>query len=256
MPSTWSNSPKELRFKLFEERYPVVIYADDDNTFDTDAFDKMLDFWNTHAKLAGMSLAGVSFNVVDLPPINQSKIRKLFFLSASKPGEVLKSGFAAPFSPASHQKTTSWLLGGSTAWSREILETHIHPIYFPTKWAVCEDLMYSYALSKTHRLMIAEEAHAYHNEDDQDASLRKSIFHGYSSVVMRRYFVSQHHELKLWAFLWMTVGIIFGHLLQGLWGRQKSIGLAIGNVLGVVKIVKATISGTKAAQIAEDLFYR
>ena len=52
-------------------------------------------------------------------------------------------------------------------------------------------------------------------------------------------------------FLWMTVGIIFGHLLQGLWGRQKSIGLAIGNVLGVVKIVKATIS-EPAAQIAED----
>ena len=116
--------------------------------------------------------------------------------------------------------------------------------------------MYSYALSKTHRLMIAEEAHAYHNEDDQDASLRKSIFHGYSSVVMRRYFVSQHHELKLWAFLWMTVGIIFGHLLQGLCGRQKSIGLAIGNMLGILKIVKATISGTKAKQIAEDLFYK
>ena len=86
LPSTWSNSPKELRFKLFKKDIQLVIYADDDNTFDTDAFDKMLDFWNTHAKLAGMSLAGVSFNVVDLPPINQSKIRKLFFLSAPNRG--------------------------------------------------------------------------------------------------------------------------------------------------------------------------
>ena len=52
--------------------------------------------------------------------------------------------------------------------------------------------------------MVAKAAIAYHNETYQDFALRKGIFYGVSSSVMRYFFVAINPEFNKLAFLWMT----------------------------------------------------
>ena len=103
-----------------------------------------------------------------------------FFLQTKPAGHVSIAGYAAPFTPTEANMQTSWLLGGATAWSRDIIEKHQHPINFPTRWAVCEDLIYSYPLGRKYRLMVAADANAYHNETYSKMSFRQGIFYGVS----------------------------------------------------------------------------
>ena len=67
--------------KYSKETMPGNIYStksnlshvDDDNTFEPNALSELLAFWNLEAnKLDEKPLAGVSFNVIDLPKINNS----------------------------------------------------------------------------------------------------------------------------------------------------------------------------------------
>ena len=78
--------------------------------------------------------------------------------------------------PSITDTNVNWLLGGATAWSRDILDKYQHPVDFKTRWAVCEDLMFSYPLSKTHKLAVVHDAVAYHNENYNDMSFKKKRF--------------------------------------------------------------------------------
>ena len=77
----------------------LVVHLDDDITFGTDFFKKILENWNREAKVKGKVLAGMSFNIVDLPKFKSSILHNLFFLNTDCPGSVSTAGYAAPFAP-------------------------------------------------------------------------------------------------------------------------------------------------------------
>lgn len=232
----------------------IVLHIDDDNTFEPDALVKLLDFWNreSHSKQS-KQLAGVSFNVVDLPTIKEPFLHKIAFLGTTPPGSLTLGGYARPFSPTDRNAETSWLLGGSTAWSRDILDSYPHPLDFRTKWAVCEDLMYSYPIGKNYRLMIAKDATAFHNETYEDFTFRKSVFYGLSSSIMRYFFVATYDEFNKLAFFWMTVCIALHHLTCALFGRKKHAGLFLGTILGLIKILWSKILSIPPKRLAQSL---
>lgn len=232
----------------------IVLHIDDDNTFEPDALVKLLEFWNLTSKSEGdRPLAGVSFNVVDLPIKKNSFFRKVALLGTESPGSLSLGGYARPFSPTDRNAETAWLLGGSTAWSRDILENCPHPIDFSTKWAVCEDLIYSYPIGKNYRMMVAKDAVVYHNETYQDFAIQKSIFYGVSSSVMRYFFVTANPEFSKLAFFWMTLCVALGHLARAFIGSKKHAGLFFGNVFGLIIISSCTILGVQAKRIARYL---
>ena len=232
----------------------IVLHIDDDNTFKPDALDKLLEFWNRESTSKNLrQLAGVSFNVVDLPKLKDSFFRRVTFLGTEPPGSISLGGYARPFSPTDHNSETSWLLGGSTAWSRDILDRYAHPIDFPTNWAVCEDLIYSYPIGKNYRLMITKDAIAFHNETYDDFTLSKSIFYGLSSSIMRYFFVASNTEFSKLAFYWMTICIAFRHLAYALFGKKKHAGLFFGMILGLTKILWGAVLKTPAKRLAQNL---
>ena len=83
---------------------------------------------------------------------------------------------------------------------QKILDLMAHPIDFQTKWAVCEDVIYSYQLSQNYRMSVVCDARAYHNEPKEKLNFRKAIFYGRSSVIMRYYFVSLYNKFNKLAF--------------------------------------------------------
>ena len=238
------------------EDISVVIHLDDDITVEPDFINRFVKIWNRESQRPGKPLAGLSFNLVDLPTIKNSIFRRAFFLSVDPPGRVSKAGYAAPFCPADRDHDVSWLLGGATAWSRDILETYQHPLSFPTRWAVCEDLIYSYSLNQDYRMMVAKDITCLHNETYQTMNFHQGIFYGVSSAIMRYHFIRLHEEMKTWAWLWMTVGVSFGNLLKGLMGSPRHLGLFVGGMEGLVRAIFCSLFNGDSQRLSRSLATR
>lgn len=242
--------------KYLDKNIHLVVHLDDDITLSNDSLQKMIMFWNEESKNQAEPLAGASFNIDDAPPIISSAVRKLFFLQTKRAGQVSKAGYAAPFVPTELNMRTYWLLGGATAWSRDIIDTCPHPIDFPTKWASCEDLMYSFPLSQKYRLMVVANANVCHNETYSKISFRQGIFYGLTSTIMRYYFVHQNPNLKTWAYIWMTIGVIAGNLGRGLAGSQRHLGLCLGSIHGLVNAIACILVNGDRRALAKLLIKR
>lgn len=234
----------------------VVVHFDDDITFSPDFMTRFVNVWNRENKPDCRPLAGLSFNLKDMTPLKNSFFRKVFFLSTEPPGGVSEAGYAAPFCPADQDREVSWLLGGATAWSRSVLEKYRHPLSFPMRWAVCEDLMFSYPLHLEYRMLIISDIVCFHNETYNEMSFRQGIFYGLSGAIMRYHFIRQHRMLKTTAWLWMTVAVVFGNLLAGLRGSPRHLGLFVGGLEGIARACLCSLSGGDSENLARRLIDR
>ena len=240
--------------KYLDSDIQLVLHLDDDITLDRDSLKKMIVFWNKESKNQAAPLAGASFNIKDAPQPQSSAFRKMFFLQTKPAGHVSIAGYAASVTSIETNLQTSWLLGGATAWSRDVIEKHQHPINFPTRWAVCEDLIYSYPLGREYRLMVAADANAYHNETYSDMSFRQGIFYGLSGAIMRYHFVRQNPDLKTWAFFWMNFGLVLGNLFKGIINGPRHFGLCFGITLGLSRILISACSNKDSTNLARQLY--
>ncbi|MDC1120355.1 glycosyltransferase family A protein [Alphaproteobacteria bacterium] len=239
--------------KHLDKNIQLVLHLDDDVTLDHDSLGKMIIFWNEESQKSAPPLAGASFNIKDMPQLRSSAVRNLFFLQTKPAGHVSIAGYAAPFTPTETNMQTSWLLGGATAWSRNIIDTRPHPINFSTRWAVCEDLIYSYPLAREYRLMVAADANAYHNETYSEMSFRQGMFYGVSGAIMRYHFVRQNPDLKTWAYMWMTIGVILGNFGKGLSGSPRHLGLCLGGTVGLMRTIAYSLINGDSARLAKAL---
>ena len=237
-----------------EDSIQIVVHIDDDITFGPEFLQKILENWIREVNISGKILAGMSFNIIDLPKYKPSFLHNLFFLNTDCPGSVSKAGYAAPFAPADLDLHVEWLLGGATAWSRDVLTSHAHPIDFSTRWAVCEDLIYSYPLRKHYKLFVASDVECFHNETYSQIGLKAGIFYGKTSVVMRYFFVTENSELSFLAFSWMTVGIISSNLLKTFCFSTKNMGLFLGGIFGFSLVIYDFIFSRDARALAKSLY--
>jgi len=239
--------------KYLHKNIQLVLHLDDDITLDRDALSKLITFWNEESQKNVQPLAGVSLNIKDAPTLQSSGMRNLLFLQTKPAGHVSKAGYAAPFVPAAQNMETKWLLGGATAWARDVLEKQRHPINFQTRWAVCEDLIYSYPLSRQYRLMVVASAISYHNETYSKMSFGQGRFYGLSGAIMRYHFVRQNPDLKTWAYVWMTIGVISGNFGLGLFGSPRHLGISFGGLEGLIRAVICSLINGDSTSLAKSL---
>ena len=103
----------------------------------------------------------------------------------------------------------------------------------PSIWAICEDLIFSYPVSKAESLFVCAGAKAAHIDDERHFTLRQAMPRGRSMVLWRAYFVSRNADLSGIAFGWMTVGLILGRLARALRGSGAELGYALGHLQGL-----------------------
>ncbi len=221
----------------------LVIHIDDDITVEKNGFSNMLDFWNDEHNKTGKPLGGAAFNLVDLPMHKNSIFRKIMFLETEPKGMITAGGSNTPLYPTHANVAVNWLLGGATVWRRDILDSYKHPMSFATRWATSEDVMFSYPLHTSHRLMVVESAVMYFNDAYNELNFRQGVFYGVSGVLMRYFFVCQHRELSTLAFLWMSLGIMLGQLYRAIMGGgYNPLGLFVGHLEGVTRVLFSLIT--------------
>jgi glycosyltransferase involved in cell wall biosynthesis len=217
----------------------VIIYLDDDIQLAPDAIEVLLDFWNSRL----LTPAGVSFNITNMPPQPDNPVRHFFCMQTEPRGKVLASGYNTPVTRLTEDVESQWLIGGATAWRKDILMAHVNE-GIASRWAITEDLMFSYALWKRgERLFACADARVQHIDDTPVETFKAGMFRGYNATVWRYLFVTRHPELSPWLFLWMMTGQSLARLGSAATGRFWQLGYVLGNARGMSQCLRALLFG-------------
>jgi glycosyltransferase involved in cell wall biosynthesis len=228
----------------------LIGFVDDDLVFEADAMERMIEFWNRAAK----NTAGVGFNITNCRPFRYLPALKLFYLSSPMPGTVLKSGCNVSIQNIAEDVPTEWLGGGYTVWSADVLRR------FPqdelrTRWAIGEDLRFSYPIGKQFPLFVCSRARVRHEHvNDRSQGLKAHYYRGRKSAVSICYFVQLHREdLSLMACLWMLAAKCSVRIVvAALRFDKESLIHGVGEVVGIFRCSLALIRGSDLRAMLED----
>jgi glycosyltransferase involved in cell wall biosynthesis len=221
---------KNMGISLLNDRTALVGFLDDDIVLEPLALERMITFWNG----CEPDTAGVSFNIVNSPPFRHSWAKALMGMSTSQQGRVLRSGYNVATTPADAHLRTQWLCGGATVWRKEILKRFTgREIY--SRWAICEDVIFSYPIGKEYPLYVCADARVRHEHVYDHAAKMKYRYYGRTVTLWRLFFVESHVELSRMSFLWMLFAQICARFIMGIFSfRMRHIEYAIGQMEGAI----------------------
>jgi len=236
--------PGQIRQKnkgvsLLDGRTSLVGFLDDDIVLEPKALERMITFWNE----CEPDTAGVSFNIVNSPSYRYSWVKALMGMSSPKQGRVLRSGYNVATTPVDSHLKTQWLCGGATVWRREILKRFTgREIY--SRWAICEDVMFSYPIGKAHPLYVCADAKVRHEHVYDHAAKMKYRYYGRTVTLWRLFFVESHGEFSRMSFLWMVLAQISARFILGIFSfRMRHIEYAVGQIEGAIVGLRALHRG-------------
>jgi len=239
---------KNMGISVLDERTSLVCFLDDDIVLETEALQAMINCWNN----CEPETAGISFNIVNNPAHRYSLPLSLLGMSSPYQGRVLRSGYNICTSPVSSNLRTEWLPGGATVWRQGILlqfkQKEIH-----SRWAICEDLIFSYPIGKKYPLYVCADARVRHEHVYDHKAKMKYVYYGRTITLWRFYFVELHTEMSRVFFLWMILGQI---ILRFMWGivsfQVKHVQYALGQAVGVITGISAICRKQNLSTVVDE----
>lgn len=229
---------RNLGLSKLDASTPLIGFIDDDVVFEPAAFAEIILAWNNSEE----NPAGVAFNAINYPSYAPKLIRRLFLIDTDEPGRVLKSGMSTPVVNLAKDIRSQWLPGGATVWRQDVIRQYRHR-EIQAKRAVSEDLIFSYPIGKDYPLYVAHKARCRHEHVFEDnLPSRAHRYYGRAHMLWMLYFVRQHEELSVLAYLWTSFGIITGDLMQWVFRgnsdrREKAVGEISGVFSGVLQLI-------------------
>ena len=218
---------RNMGIGLVSKQYRLICNLDDDIILEEEAIENMVDCWSRQET----ETAGIAFNIINNPPYKNITIKKLIYMGSESPGKILASGYNVPVNEDNETISSEWLCGGATVWKMSILDEYKRDA-IKSKWAICEDIIFSYPISKKYPLYICQDSRVFH--DDQPVTRKidiRNIYRGKNATLWRLYFVEQHEELSRIKFTWMIIAQTIIRSIAGLIGiRPNNILFALGQL--------------------------
>lgn len=232
---------RNMGIQFLDARTKLVATLDDDIVLDPEAIEKMICFWNQ----CEPETIGVGFNIINESAHKHSWVKGLMGASVNQPGKILPSGWSTSICNVSHSVKTQWVNGGATVWRQDILQQNHHR-EIKSRWAVCEDLIFSYPLGKSHSFYICADAKVIHDHV-MDQAIAENIFRfrGRSMMLWILYFVDSNLELSKAAyfFTWFSFSLSSG--LRALFSRKQRrqrfnscLGEVEGGLIGMMALIR------------------
>lgn len=239
---------RNMALSLLDGRTPLVGFLDDDIVLEPRALEAMITFWNEYEP----DTAGVSFNIVNNPPYRHSWMRAVIGMSSPQQGRVLRSGYNVATSPVISNLKTQWLCGGATVWRQEILKKFTNK-EVSSRWAICEDVIFSYPIGKKFLLYVCADAKVRHEHIYDHTAKMKYRYYGRTVTLWRLYFVESHAELSRIFFLWMLLGQITARCISGIISfRMSDIQYAVGQIEGATVGLSALLRGVNLLSLLNE----
>ncbi|MEW6219283.1 MAG: glycosyltransferase [Thermodesulfobacteriota bacterium] len=241
---------RNLGISKLDDRTSLVGSLDDDVVLEEGALAAMLDFWNR----CEPETAGVSFNVITNPRYQYSWTKALIGMSSRRQGVVLPSGYNTAISPVESDLRSQWLCGGATVWRQEILTRYTNR-EVSSRWAIGEDVMFSYPIGKTYPLYVCAAARLRHEHVYDHVSSHKERYYGRTVTLWRLHFAHANEDLSTLACIWMLLGQVLLRLTYGLAYRESAhIHYAAGQLEGLKTGLGALLRKVDLVEVVrEDL---
>lgn len=198
---------KKIGISLINEENNWCLFLDDDLTVDCRAIEFALEAVNSRfadgVVGVGLSLPTTS-RAQNASPITL-RMGSLFGIHANTPGKVLRNGHATSYLHLEEIITTEWL-NGASMWRKSVLNTY--GLGIPsTRYAACEDLIFSYPLRKKGELIYTPKAKLHFQ--DVELSDFDSLIVFESASYWRYYFVCQNSLSRISFFYGQFGRILF-----------------------------------------------
>jgi glycosyltransferase involved in cell wall biosynthesis len=240
---------RNLAIAQLDSRTRLACFLDDDLVLDPRALESAIVYWNT----LGADTAGVSLNIVNNPPFKHSFLASLVGMSAPRMGRILRSGYNVPISPTPANIQVDWLCGGATVWRQDIVATHHHS-EIKAKWAICEDIIFSYPLSRTFKLYVCADARVLHEHVFDHNKKVDHRFYGRAATLWRLHFVSSNPELSKLLCGYMLSAQIAIRLAQSAVRRDRTLlDYALGQIDGLRIGFGRVLAGRSLVPILNEL---
>jgi len=241
---------RNLAMTKLETEDKLIAFFDDDLVLMPDAIKFMIDMWNT----VETKTAGVSFNIINNPPFKHNFIKYLTGMSHKNMGTILPTGYNVPISPTSKNIKTQWLCGGATVWKKTILENHINT-EVQSKWAICEDIIFSYPLSKKYPMYVCSKAQVRHEHVYDHNAKVDHRYYGRTATLWRLHFVELNKTLSKKLFFYMIfVQIVIRLCTAGIFFKKSEFDYACGQITALNIAMKSFFKKKKIISVLEEEF--
>jgi GT2 family glycosyltransferase len=169
----------------------------------------------------------------------------LFGIRTNPPGRVFRNGHSSSYLQEKEIIETQWL-NGASLWKSEYLDTY--GIGFPsTSYAACEDLIFSYPLSRLGKLIYAPNAKLHFQESELSNFDSMEVME--AAAYWRFYFVSTNKELSRWSFAFSQIG-------RALFAITRTKEHKFQFILGMIRIEINIVSSILKKKDSKDLLNR
>ena len=206
----------------------LIGFADDDTTFEPQAFETMLNFWEH----AGSDVLGAAFNFRNLPArgnsfIKHSSLAEWLGLYSARPGSVSPSGWHTVVGEVAETQFVEWLPSGASIFRREVFAKKVFDEFFAS-YSYLEDLDFSYTISRTGRLAIVADAGFSHFPSPSGRVSARQF--GRCEVRNRLYFVRKHHLSLARCYFGLAIRLGMSACSALLHLDSNMFGRALGNI--------------------------
>jgi GT2 family glycosyltransferase len=237
-----------MGISMLDDSTRLVCSLDDDIVVEPEAIKNMIQFWND----CEPETAGVSFNIINSPPHKHTLLKAFIGMSSPEQGRVLSSGYNVAHAPVEKDIRTEWLCGGATVWKKEILKGFANK-EVSSKWAICEDVIFSYPIGKIYPLYVCAGAKVRHEHVYDHKARMKYRYYGKTIVLWRLYFVESHKELSRFLYFHMVLWQILLRCFMGVFLlRPSEIEYAFGQFEGTIKGIMAIVKNKKLLDLLNE----
>ena len=221
---------RTIGLKFLDKNIKIILQLDDKIILEKNSIKFLLEEWeNTDNNTAGIALN----------PKNYVRPKTNFFhyltlTNSNIDGKILPSGFANGWSEIKKNRKMDWLNGGMTSWKLKLIP-QIYKRNFPIlKWSVCEDLFFSYNVSKKYKLILSSKSKAKIILKKSKVNVFESFYNGFIHAKILHSFVSHNQKFSIIFFYYSIfsssiLGIIVNLLTLNFTKSFRFIGRFIGS---------------------------
>ncbi len=229
---------KRIGVGLISQNINWCVFLDDDLLLHESALEIAMSTAHsyTRTEVIGIGLSTpVTSRGINLP-VYLEILARLFKFSSNLPGRVLSSGHASTYLQSDSIIETQWL-NGASIWKVEWAKNYGRDLP-STPYAACEDLIFSYPLSKRGILIYVPRAKV--NFQDTELSNFDSLEVFRAASIWRLFFIAEHKELSIgWFFLTQLLRSLY--MLKKV--KSKKINLSIELFKLNVELIRNHLKG-------------
>lgn len=211
----------------------LIGFADDDTTFEPNAFSCMIHYWNA----APPDVLGAAFNIRNYPHrhhalLKHSRLAERLGFYSPAAGSVSLSGWQTVIRGVHETQYVGWLPSTASIFRREIFATAKFDEFFEN-YSYLEDLDFSYTVGREGRLVVVADA-CYSHFPSLLGRISDRRFGRYE-VRNRLYFVRKHKLSITRCYVGVAIRLAMS-LVKGLSSMNAVfLNRAIGNLLEVCR---------------------